>query len=431
MYYDVSELLREVAAGEDTCLEFKEVKFQGDKVRFASEEGKAAATIAEVFVSLANTEGGVVLFGVNKDGRIVGIEPEKKDLLEQFVVNCALNNCVPEIDPRLDWLLLPDAAGTERLCLKIEIKKARFYVHQTTDGRFLKRVGSHRHIIPAEQLGRLLAQRRLLIPFEERPSYSARLDDLNVGRFEAYYRTRFGKTLADSGLSLERLLANLKLAIDVDGDWRLTNLGVLLFADQPEKFLNGAFVDLAVYDHAVADGNTADSRKITGPVPEQIEKILSYLQTSPYLAVISEKDGLGRVDRPSYSAYALQEAVVNALVHRDYELEGSQVIVYLFPDRIEIRNPGGLHNTLTPDNLYAGCQPMRRNQHLAGFLRDFKSLWTQRSYMEARGEGFLTLVRESERISQRRPDLQSTGQSVMLTIYSAHDRNEKDNFGDQ
>jgi predicted HTH transcriptional regulator len=155
-------------------------------VRFASEEGKATSAIAEVLVSLANTEGGVVLFGVNKAQEIVGLEPERRDVLEQFVINCALNNCVPEIEPRLDWLLLPGTDGVDRLCLKVEIDKSRFYVHQTVDGRFLKRVGSHRRLIPAEQLGRLLATRRLLTPFEERPAPGSRIEDLNLTKLDAY-----------------------------------------------------------------------------------------------------------------------------------------------------------------------------------------------------------------------------------------------------
>lgn len=424
MYNDIAVLLSEIAAGEDSYLEFKEAVFKGEQIRFAREEGKASGKIAEVLVAFANTEGGVVLFGISREGTVVGIDAEKKSLLEQFVVNCALHNCVPPIDPHLDWLMLPDAERRERLCLKVHIEKARFYVHQTLDGRFLKRVGSHRQPIPAEQLGRLLALRRLLVPFEERPAFNAPLESLDWPKFAAYYQTRFGVPYTESGLAPEKLLANLKLAIESDGQWRLTNLGVLLFTDQPEQFLAGAYIDLAVYGHGIADGNTMDSRKITGTIPEQIEKALAYLQTSPYLAVISEKDALGRIDRPAYSGHALQEAIVNALVHRDYELTGSQTIVYLFPDRVEIKSPGGLHNTLTPENLYAGCQPMRRNQHLAGFLRDFISPWTQRSYMEARGEGFLTLVRESHRLSGRRPELTAEGQAVALTIFSAHSAGE-------
>lgn len=421
MYDSISELLQEIAAGEDTHLELKEVKFQGEKVRFANEDGRATAKIAEVFVSMANTDGGVVVFGVADNGDPVGVDPTKKGLLEQFVINCAHDACKPEIEIHLDWMTLEKSDGNPALCLKATIEKARYYVHQTSDGRFLKRVGSHRRPISAEELGRLLAARRLLIPFEERPSFGTQLQDLNTQLFDAYYRSRFAKSIPESGLPIERLLSNLKLAVEVEGEWKLTNLGVLLFTDQPQRHLNGAFVDIAVYDHDIADGNTRDARKIIGTIPEQIERTSSYLQTSPACAVVSEKNGVGRRDAPRYSAFALQEAVVNALIHRDYELDGAQVILSLFPNRLEIRNPGALHNTLTPENLFAGCQPIRRNQLLVGFMRDFPSPATQRSYVEGRGEGFLTLVRESERVSGRRPELYVDGQSVRLVIHAGDD----------
>jgi ATP-dependent DNA helicase RecG len=157
LYDDKRELMQKIAAGEDTLLEFKEVVFKGDQVRFASEEGKASKVIAEVFVSMANTEGGLVIFGVNKHHEIIGIDPDKRNVLEQFVVNCGLQSCEPQLEPRLDWVLLSNSESVERLCLKVYVPRARFYVHQTTDGRFLKRVGNHRARISAEQLGRLLA----------------------------------------------------------------------------------------------------------------------------------------------------------------------------------------------------------------------------------------------------------------------------------
>ncbi len=213
LYDDKNELLEEIAAGEDTLLEFKEVVFKGDQVRFASEEGRAPKVIAEVFVTLANTEGGLVVFGVNKYGDIVGIDAAKRDKLEQFVVQCALDHCVPRIEPSLDWVYLPGSDGTARLCLKVYISRARYYVHQTSDGRFLKRVGSHRTPIPAEQPGRLLASKQLSLPFEERPAFGAGLDAVNRSRFDSYHRARFGKPLSEGGLSYERLLANLKLAV--------------------------------------------------------------------------------------------------------------------------------------------------------------------------------------------------------------------------
>jgi len=420
---DMSSLLSEIAAGEDTFLEFKEVVFKGDQVRFAREEGRAQTVIAEVFVSMANTEGGMILFGVNDGREIVGIDESKRDILEQFVVNLCLNNCNPGIEPLLDWVYLPGRESRPALCLKVVIPKARYYVHATSDGRYLKRVGSHRTLIPAEQLGRLLSARRLTLPAEERPVFRAGVEALDRSRFNAYYERRFGMSVEAAGVEQTQLLVNQKLAVkDEAGNLRATILGVLLFAERPESFVNGAFLDVAAYTEPVADGSAADARRLYGPVPEQIEQVLQYFRTSPLVALPSRKDGSGRLDLETYSQLALQEAVVNALVHRDYELEGSQVRIFLFPDRIEVWNPGGLHNTLTEEDLYRGCQPMRRNQLLAGFMRDYTSPVTGRSYMESRGEGFLTLVRESERVSGRRPDLRVQGQAVRLTIFAAEQR---------
>lgn len=417
---DITPLLSEIAAGEDTYLEFKEVVFKGDQVRFAREEGKAQTVLAEVFVSMANTEGGMILFGVNDNREIVGIDESKRNILEQFVVNLCLNNCNPGIEPFLDWLYLPGSDGNPALCLKVTIPKAKFYVHSTSDGRYLKRVGSHRALIPADQLGRLLSARRLTIPAEERPVYQAGVEVIDRLRFDAYYQRRFGTPPDGAGIDVHQLLVNQKLAVrDEAGNLRATILGVLLFSERPDSMLDGAFIDVAAYSGSVADANAQDARRIHGPIPEQIEQALQYFRTSPLIAQPSRKDGAGRLDLETYSLLALQEGIVNALVHRDYELEGSQVRVFLFPDRVEIWNPGGLHNTLTEEDLYRGCQPIRRNQLLAGFMRDYISPLTGRSYMESRGEGFLTIVRESERVSGRRPDLQVQGQAVRLTIYSA------------
>ncbi|MBF0138213.1 MAG: putative DNA binding domain-containing protein [Magnetococcales bacterium] len=421
MYDTADELLGEIAAGEDTFLEFKEVVFLGDKPRFANEEGRAAKVIAEVFVSMANTEGGVVVFGINKLGEVVGIDPEKRGLFEQWVVNCALDACEPKgsLEPRLNWRYLPDREGVDRLVLQVDLPKSRFYVHHTTDGKFLKRVGSHRTPIPAEQLGRLLTSRSLAMPFEERPCPGTSLDHFNKDRFDQYHVRRFGHSVRESGIPMDRLLENLKLGLRVDGgSWHLTNLGVLLFTDHPPTWLPGAYSEIALYDHAVADGNTLDVKRFESTVDNQIVSVLDYLLKSPFLAMRSEKTTMGRIDKPAYSGLAIQEAIVNAVVHRDYALTGSQIIINVFPDRLEIKNPGALHNTLKPEDLYAGCQPMRRNQNLSGFFRDYPSPLTGRSFMEARGVGFLSLVRESEALSGCKPSFEVIGQGIRLIIHA-------------
>ncbi|MBF0308075.1 MAG: putative DNA binding domain-containing protein [Magnetococcales bacterium] len=420
-YEKTEELLLEIAAGEDTYLEFKEVVFVGDAPRFSNEEGKAQQVIAEVFVSLANTDGGVVLFGVNKNRQVVGIDENKRDKLAQWVVNCALDGCLPKglLEPRLNWRYLNEA-GRERLILQVDIPRSRDTIFQTVQGRYLKRVGEQREIIPTEQLGRLLTSRGLALPFEERPCFGASLEDFDRDLFDDYHRRRFGHSFGERGRPLEYLLENLKLAKSSEEDgWRLTNLGVLLFTKRPQGWLPGAYVELALYDHDIADGNTVDVKRFEGPVDRQIAAALEYLFRSPYLAIRSEKNEWGRLDKPRYSGTALQEAVVNAVVHRDYEVRGSQVIVNVFPDRLEIGNPGGLPNSLIPEDLYEGCQPIRRNQLLAGTLRDYVNPLTGRNLMEAQGVGFLSLVRESLEISHARPSLEvvNQGQGVKLTIH--------------
>ena len=413
-------LLAHIRAGEDSLLEFKEVLFKGNQVRFARSEERAAKTIAEVFVSMANTEGGSVLFGVADDGAIIGVEPDKKALLEQFVINAARDQCLPPLTPVLDWLLLPRTDDQDALCLKVDVAKSRFAVVQTRDGRYLKRVGSHRLPIPTSELAQLLIARERMTPFEEWGAMGMTLEALNPLRFDFYYKRRFGRPWQDAALAYERLLANLKLATRDEAErWLPTHLGMLLFADRPEQVLDGAYVDIATYPGDLADGNPVDSKRITGPVPEQIEQVVRYLASSPYLPTRSVKTAVGRRDYPAYDLLALQEAVVNALAHRDYAQTGSQVRLFIFPRRIEIWSPGRLHNSLSPEDLYVGCQPYRRNQLLCGFMRDYVSPLNQLSYMEARGEGFLKLVQRSEALSGQRPELIVRGQAVCLTIFAA------------
>ena len=407
-----------IRVGQDTDLELKEILFRHNQFLFARDTGPATPFLAEVFVRMANTNGGRVVLGVRDSDRLpVGIEPDRRELVEQLAVNAATENCAPMIVPVLNWEYLPGADDEPALCLIVEIPRSPHELHQTSDGRFLQRIGSHRRLIPAERLARLLSARRMTNPIEERPVFGSTLEDLHDLRLQRYFRDRFPDWSEPEDWT--RTLLAHKLATATDGGIIPTHLGVLLFAEQPELFLPDAYVDVAAYHHDKPDGETVDSRRIMGPLPEQIAQVLTYFRSSALVPTASRKDWDGRHDYPSYAHLALQEAVVNAVVHRDYEARGSQIIIRLFPSRIEFQNAGALYNTLTIENLYAGCQPARRNQFLAGFMRDFKSPLTGSSYMEARGEGFLKLVRDSERLSGRRPLLEQIGDATRLTIYAA------------
>lgn len=414
---DRDSLLASIRDGEGSGLELKEVVFRGGRVAFGGKKRRASSDLAEVFVSMANTRGGRVVLGVrDADRAIVGIDPDKRDALEQFVVNAAIENCEPVIIPDLRWRHLPDADGEERLCLVVDVPQSQYEVHRTNEGRHLERVGTHRHLMSGDRLSRLLVLRGLTTPVEVWPAKQCRMEHLDHDRLKSYFQGRLqGRSPSKDWTAA---LARHKIIVKTKADPIPTVLGALMFGQRPEEVIPSAFIDLVSYRHEDPDGNSADSRRITGPLPRQIADAVSYLQLSPLNPTVSVKRDDGRHDYPAYSVRALQEAVVNAVVHRDYAAP-SQIIVRLFPDRIEFRNPGGLFNGLTTQDLYDGCMPRRRNANVAWFLRSYESEVTGSSFMESRGEGFLNLVRDSERLSGRRPEIKEIGDTTQLTIYAA------------
>jgi len=248
-------------------------------------------------------------------------------------------------------------------------------------------------------LARLLDRRRLSEPFDERSVRSATLNDLDLALFEDYCRRRFGQEEDAEPVAAETRLVNLKLAARLeDGIIVPTVVGLLLFGKAPiTQRLPGAYIDCVCYRGVIADANDQiDAKVFDGPLPEQIINAVRFAER--WTPVAAEKNHEGRKDLPAFSLRATHEAVVNAVVHRDYQLSGSNVRVFIFADRLEVSNPGGLHNSIRPENLFAGSQPYRRNQMLAGFLRDYQSPITGRALMEARGEGFLMMVHETRRI---------------------------------
>jgi len=421
--YDTPEaLLNEIRAGEDSLLDLKEVLFKGEQIQFARGEGRAQAELAKDLSCFANTAGGVLVFGVRDDGTVTGIPPERMDALRQLALHAALDSVEPPLGHLLvfDRVLLPDAAGVLRLCLKLEVRRARFNVHAPKSRRAFRRIDDACVEMSMEEQARLFEQRGMLMAFEERPVFGAELDDLDMGGVDDWLQRTGQPALAASALPAERRLQNLKFAMkDESGALHPSALGLLLFCREPDAHLPGAFVDVTAYAGTRNDAaERRDAKKFAGPLVRQIESTMTYLRQSPLVPVRSVRDDVGRLDVPAYSLVALQEAVVNALVHRDYAIRGSQVRVMLFTDRVEVWSPGRLVNTLTPEDLFNGCQPVRRNQLLAGCLRHYPSGLTNRAYMSGQGDGFLTMVRECERVAGRPPAVEIVGDAVKVAIPS-------------
>lgn len=411
-YYDPDELLALLRAGEGTALELREAADPGGATEASGDGRRADADLAEVFVSMANTNGGLVVFGVRRpDGKVVGMEPERRGAAERFALHVASARCEPTILAEPDRVVLPDEDGVGRACLVVRIRPSFHHYHRTSEGRYLRRSGTRRFLADPELLDRCLTRQLPPTPVEDRPALRSRLPDLDRTLLAAYFRRRFPDWSPPEDWA--PLLRNHHFAVETALGVIPTFLGVLLFSERPDDYLPGAFIAMETHRADEPEAKPPTVERITGPPPRQIEKAVSSLEESPLTRTLSRTEDSGG-HGPGYSTRALREAVANAVVHRDYA-DSSPVVVRVFPDRIEFENPGTLYNA-EPSALYAGAPPRRRNQMLAGVLASYESRFTCGPLTGTRGGGFLTLVRDSERVSGRCPDLKQHNGATTLTI---------------
>ena len=151
-------------------------------------------------------------------------------------------------------------------------------------------------------------------------------------------------------------------------DGKITMVALLLFGLYPQAF----YPQLSIIATCVpaeqmgildAEGNRfSDTKRIEGTLPDMLEGALAFVRANMRTATRIDKETGERIDIPQYPMDAVREAILNALVHRDYSLhtEGMPVQLVMYSNRIEITNPGGLYGRLTLDQL-GNAQPDTRN----------------------------------------------------------------------
>lgn len=405
MYDTPAALLAAIGGGEDSLLECKEVIVSGAKFEVAG-EGQAVPWLARQLCAFANADGGVLALGVRDDGVVVGIPAAAVDGLQQLLVNAARDGVEPPLDHLMgvDAMLVP-AGSVQAIVLKVDIRADYYAVHAPRGKRPYVRVANTTKEVSMEGLARLLARRSVLASADERPVLRSPVSDLDFDRLGRYHETRFGR-------------ASVDLVTEDDlGKAHPSVAGILLFgagASDPN-----AVIQVVSYGGVEPDTDARlDSRTFEGPVQQQVVDLVDYLAHSPSVATTTTKSADGRTDALRYSLRALQEAAVNAVAHRDYAIPGP-VQVRIFGDRIELASPGRLPNSLTPEDLFAGAPPIRRNQVLVGFLMHAATWPPGRWAMDGHAEGFLTIVRETEALAGTRPVVRQGTESFTLIIPAA------------
>lgn len=386
-----TEIEARIAAGEDERTEFK--TWQAFPKR-----------VADALCALANTEGGILVLGITDDGDIVGVEEDPDEVQERLTTLLQQGLSTP-VSARLGR---HQAQG--RWVHWVEVRKIRYPDPLRSAGRVLVRRGrSSVEPSPAElqelynSFGFVLTEEQLI------PGSSPA--DLDLETFEAFLR-RSGLDV-DEEPQPDRLddLRNRGLVAFDGKDARVTLYGLLCFGRQPQSFAptRNAWVQLVAY----AGDDRADETILTGEakgrLDEQVERTLGWIKA---LGIREKYGEIEREDRGVVPLRALREAVVNAIVHRNYAILGSKVMVEVFSDRVDITSPGVLPNHSTVAAALAGGHPRTRNELIANYL-------TTRGLMEVRGRGLPIVRREMLAFNNTKPTLVSSteGDFVRLTLH--------------
>jgi predicted HTH transcriptional regulator len=364
-----------------------------------------ATEMAERLCGMANAQGGVVITGV-KDSlhEIVGVPDKRIGETLDVVLRAVRQMIKPELvlDPPEPEIYIVEG----KKLVVATVKPSQGPVYQA-HGIYWVRRGTHTVSLGLSELLEM-ANDRGLVDWEHQLARNVTMEDLDLEKVKAYLTRRSTSDRQASRFKdLERVLIGMECAVRTnDGKVVPTNAGMLFFGCAPQEHIIQSDVACVLYRETVGASRYADRRFITGTLQDLIDGAELFL--SRYIAVGARVEGFKRIDIPEYSLEALREAVINAVVHRDYSKRGESVRVFCYPDRVEIHSPGLLLPGITVEQMERGeVQSKLRNPTLANLLKDIPG------YMERLGSGIRFMLDETKRLGLPGPQFREMAEFVV------------------
>jgi len=335
----VEERLR---LGEDSRTEFKGVAAAGFDID--------AGDLAREITAFANSGGGFILLGVENDGRLTGAgSVEQADRLMQKAVNVCRDRNLPQCT-------FFKVLVRGNLVLVIEVPSFSPDRPYLMGGRFLVRQGSETREGSRDEL--LQVTQSFDYNFDEEPVRGATPDEIDEEAVRRFLADAYGRT--PEAAETARYLRALGCLAEDDTP---TVAGILFFGRDPQRWLPDARVSAVRFPGIETTSEFLDRQEIGGRLPDQFSATADFL--AKRLTAPSRVAGWERLEG-GIPPEVLREALLNALGHRDYRM-ASQTRLFVYDDRVEIVNPGGLLNRLTLESIRLGIS-QRRNPRIAGLL---------------------------------------------------------------
>jgi len=401
-----TELLRLIRGGEDTFLELK-VKLSN------------AEKISQEIVALANTGGGVIIFGVNDQLRVEGVDDPER--VQEELVRICREEIQPPVVPFIDRIALDN--GRRIVALDVDTKRRPY---RTRDGRFYIRIGSDKREASREELSALLDEARPL-GHENIPVPGASLSAIDEAHLWSYLREFEGGAFEEAtaiGYPTGEVLERNLLMATTDGQEIVPTIaGLLLFGhdERVADLLGRAAVTATRFSGDSLQAPIVERVKLSGCLLTLHESLVRFIVRYADLRDVRPKASLdnGREESPvparaNYHRGAVLEALVNMLAHRDLALRDLPTRVHIFDHSLEFvnaRRSTGF-SPIAQKAIRYGL-PQRLNPQLAAVL-------TNPAYgLNLTMHGLPALLRETRNFSGRRAEIVAFNDEFRLRIYGA------------
>ena len=349
--------------------------------------------------AFANGIGGALIFGVSDDEIFVG-------LMDARAASEKISEAIKiKMDP-IPQVIMENytEAGKDFIILKVLPGQETPYYY-VADGNRIAYVRVGNESIPADATAlKRLVLRGTNMTYDIVVS-SYMLQDFSFTKLRSVYRMRTGAELTDSDF------ISFELA---DESGKLTNAGALLADESPMRHSRLFCTCWYGLDKASGIMDALDDKEYSGSLVSLLQNGTEFVKNNTKKRW--KKTGTGRVEMPEYPEQAVHEALVNALIHRDYMEIGSEVHIDIFDDRMEIYSPGGMFDGSIVQNLdtdYVASK--RRNPVIA-------DIFSRMHFMERRGSGFKKIKADYRRAENYRKEVEplfrSTPTSFFVTLYN-------------
>ncbi len=375
-WHEVEERIR---SGEDARTEFKR-------------NARDFRAIGRALCAFANGDGGLLVLGVDDRGQVVGVEGDPEALQERLT-SFLHNGCGKPVTAECGKQSIE---GSWVHWVSV-VRHQRGYEPFSCDGRLWIRRGRASVAPSPSELQELLNAFGLVMT-ERQVVPLAAVDHLMPGEFRSFMRRQGFDMDSTPQPARDDDLVNASVADFLDGTLRPTLYGIMMFGREPQAYphTHNFFVQCTRYAGRDRSADVIGSGEGVGPLSDQVRACLRWFDS---LGRREEYGDLYRKDIPLVPRNALREAVVNALIHRDYAITGSQVLLEVFYDRIVVTSPGALPNHMTVEQARGGGAPRSRNEMMANAM-------VVLGLMERRGRGWPSMRRAMREFNGTEPELE-------------------------